>query len=109
MWQKVSDYSVKLAAQKEKKGRKAKLSSFLGFPPSMPISLSELSCSFDNAVVTTTASSTSVCHVTYAMSSSIVLERLFVLPAVSISGELSWKRKWEGSDSLSVSKEEMAA
>ena len=49
--------------------------------------LSELSRSFDDAVVFTVASSTSACAVTYATSLPIVSARAYASPAVTVSGE----------------------
>ena len=68
----------------------------------MPILLSEFSGSSD------IASPASSCTVIYATSSPIVLVRLFISPEVSLSGELSRKRRWESVDlSSGVSKGEM--
>ena len=107
MWIKVIDFISKLAAQREKKEeRKVKSSSLSGFLSSKSILLSELSGSLDSAGISTVASSTSLCTVTYAMSSQVVLVRPFISPTVSVSGELSRKRSQEGFHMSSVSRED---
>ena len=66
-------YMEKLSAQCEKKERKAKSlssSSFSGFSPAMPVPLSQLSSV--TGVVSTSASSTTVCAVTYAFAGPAV-------------------------------------
>ena len=50
------------------------------------------------AVISTGATSTSACNVTYAMTLPIVSVRPFVSLAVTVSGEPSRKRKQECSD-----------
>ena len=49
----------------------------------MHVSLHSLSGPFDNAVVSTTASSVDTCHVTYAASLPVILARLFIFPVAS--------------------------
>ena len=72
---------------------KAFSSIFSGFSPPMPVRLSELSGSFNNAVITSVASSSSSssCIVTYATSSPILSAR----PSIShaVSDKSSSKRK----------------
>ena len=72
-WNQVNKYHLKLAAQREKKERKAKASSsFFGFSPLMPVPLMYLSSSFDLAVVSAVAASVDSYKVTYAALTPIV-------------------------------------
>ena len=113
MWQKVSDYHLVLAAQREKKERKGEASSsssFSGFSPSTPVPLMCLSSLFDSTVVSTVATSIDSCQATYSMSTLIVSASLFVSPIASTSSELNRKRKQEHSGlSSGVTKLEMQA
>ena len=66
----VADYVEKLSLQREKrKERKTKSSSssFSGFSPSMPVPLDQLLSPADSGFVTTSASSSVVCVVTFAV------------------------------------------
>ena len=88
MWNNVSTYRNKLAAQRQKKERKVKASLFLAlfFSPAVPIPLAELSMSYGNVVITSVAL-TSACSVLYTMPLLIVLAQPFISPAVSVCAD----------------------
>ena len=80
----VADYVEKLSLQRErKKERKTKsssLSSFSSFSPSMPVPLDQLPSPVGSGVVTSFASSSAVCVVTYAVACPAVTTAPFVPP-----------------------------
>ena len=91
------------------KRRKAKVASstcsFSGFSPSMLVPLCELLSSFESAIVTSVAS-TSSCSVAFSMSSLLFwLSRSFP-PNVPFTGEPSRKRRKEDSGAVLISKDE---
>ena len=86
----VGEYLAKLSAQRERKGN-ASSSSFSMFSLSIPVLLSNLPSPVCTGVVTT-ASSLSVCSVTYSAATPVVLSTPFAPPLNVTPVEPSCKR-----------------
>ena len=88
-WKSVLEYMEKLSLQRErKKERKTKSSSssFSGFFPSMSVPLGQLPSSADLGVVTTSASSSAVCTMTFTLAGPAVTAVLVTsTPAVPVT------------------------